>query len=171
MRQLSLAFYVCTVFVLTACLGGCSSSTTEPVATDPTLGLGEEELRAAPSRVIIEGRKYYIESFLWRDFMPGPDPRDQSLRAVVRAVQQNGEPLAAGFDLFHLWVFWEDQLWSTSFTSDERPPTPPNVVEKMATGGPEWPTESNVLVVAGVVGRDGQLRLVSADNQTIEATY
>ena len=88
MRQLSLAFYVGTFVLLTVVFGGCSSSTTEPVGTLPMVEFGEEELRAAPSRVIIEGHEYHLESYLWRDFMPGPDPRDHSLRAVVRVVRR-----------------------------------------------------------------------------------
>lgn len=152
------------VLALGLLLAACQGPTT------PTLPL--EELLAAPLTVDIDGRTFELETFLYRDFMPGVGPGGSLLYAVVELTAVDGEPFPDAIDADRLWVIDGDRIWETSFSGEARPRNPSRLdqLEKSARGGPRWDVGTEVEVVIRVTRPQGASRLLRATRQRIGMT-
>ncbi|MFO7767634.1 MAG: hypothetical protein R6W82_01545 [bacterium] len=54
---------------------------------------------------------------------------------------------------------------------EERPGSPPWMLERVARDGPRWPAEIRVDVVARVRSPDGTVHLIRARNQRVHTVY
>jgi hypothetical protein len=93
----------------------------------------------AAQTVTVDQRTYAIQSFVWRDFMPG-DPCTK-LTCVVRFIAIDSLPLPEGTTLGPLWIRHGDDWWNVEFTN-ENPPEPYLLFRTSAVArcGPSWPT-------------------------------
>jgi hypothetical protein len=153
-------FIICTLFA-------CSRFPYYPI----------DELLSAPEQIEIDGREYVLETFLWRDFMPGPDmpPDGSSLIAIIYIVEIDSLLFPTSLDADFLWVIKDDvDEWVTELEDDETS-TEDYKLRKIARDGPKWgsETEPNVLVdvVVRVVKEDGSTYLLRAADQPIVITY
>lgn len=106
----------------------------------PTIPL--DTLLSAPEQIEIYGRICTLETYLWRDFMPGPNtpPDGKPLIALIRIIAIDLLPFPSTIDANRLWVINGQEAWETEF-SDEEIPTSPNrkhQLEKIARNGPKW---------------------------------
>ena len=154
---------VYTLLALTILFTGCPDS--NPTAPSKTV----EELLSSPEEVNINGQNYTLSSYLWRDFMPPSDGSD--LMAVVTISEKNSIEIPAGLDATYLWVINGDEVWSTSFSDESRPPTPTYQLGKIARGGPKWDTGINVDVVVKIIDGSGGEYLLKVSTPLIQATY
>ena len=154
---------VYTLLALTILFTGCPDS--NPTAPLKTL----EELLSAPEEVNINGQDYTLSTYLWRDFMPPSNGSD--LMAVVTISEKNSMEIPPGLDATYSWVINGDEVWSTSFSDESRPPTPTYQLERIARGGPEWDTGINVDVVVKIIDGSGEEYLLKVSNQLIQATH
>lgn len=138
--------------------------------TTPSLPL--DELLAAPLTVEFDGRTFALETFLWRDFMPGIGPEGSLLGAVVELTAVDGQPFPDEIDADRLWVINGERVWETSFSGQSRPRNPSRLdqLEKSAAGGPRWDVGTEVDVVVRVTRPPGSPRLLRATKQKIGMT-
>lgn len=126
-------------------------------------------LQSTPDHIYIENRKYQLETYLWRDFMPISPPDGQPLIAVVKIIPNDSLKFPSNLDADHLWVVNGKELWSTSFSS-EKLPEDEYLLEKIARNGPKWATGVQVDVIVRLVHNHQKSFLLRAFNQTIERT-
>lgn len=128
-----------------------------------------EALGSASTQVTIESRTYVLRVHLWRDFMPLQHVTGSDLMVSVSVGAKDQQALPASLDADRLWVMWDDMVWETEF-SHEEPPSSPEVLEKIARDGPQWPTGIDVDVVVRLTGGDGRTYFLKAKRQTIRRT-
>ena len=145
-----------------------------PSCDDPTKPTGPtytlEELLAASEEVEIGDRNYVLVTSLWRDFMPIASPGGSPLIALVQLSERDSLEIAPEIDMNFLWVIAGNDIWSSRFSDETRPPVPPFRVEKVARDGPKWGPNVYVDVVVRITRGAGETHLVRAGDQWIGRT-
>ena len=98
--------------------------------------------------VVVAGRRYSMEAFAWRDFMPG-NPCSK-LAVAVRLHELDSLDVPEGTSPEFVWVRHGGDWWSGKFGNALRFHVPPSFVESHAGCGPTWPTGDLVDVVIQV---------------------
>lgn len=141
-------------------LSGCKN----PFSSDePSL----KSLLAAPGEILIEGRSLTLETYLWRNFMPGVSPRP--LLALIRVTAVDRQPFPSGVDADRIWVVYEGAIWEKELSEPNM--DTPYQLAKIARGGPEWGPSVYVDVIVRVVHTGGGKYLLRASHQHIGAAY
>lgn len=127
-----------------------------PIDPLPTL----DELRAAPTSLVVAGRQVSIEVSLWRDFMPAAPPDGQPLAVVIRLPKE-----AVSLEVTNSWVVLESQVWAAA-------PTVVDAYERRwaARDGPKWGPGVDVDVVMRVRDSGGSAYLVRTPKVPINRT-
>lgn len=160
-----LGVLIACLVVLTACIliSGCSTSN----PSGPTIPI--ETLLSAPEQVEIDGRKYLLETYMWRDFMPIVPPDGRSLIALIWVTAIDSLQFPSWLDANRLWVIKDKELWETKFSNEARPRYPYKL-EKIARDGPKWSPKIQVDVVVRLVDRENRTYLLKASKQWIGRT-
>lgn len=153
------------VIVLSVALlySACSSGTTQPDA-DPVA------LKAAPENVSIVGRQYYLETHLWRDFMPISPPDGKPLIALAHIIATDSSENSLTLTVKQMWVVYGRQVWNAPLSAESRPPTPPYVLEVIARDGPKWSPGVEVDVIVEIADNTSPAQLLRASKQMIFRT-
>ena len=128
-----------------------------------------ETLLSAPEQVEIGGRKYVLETFLWRDFMPFCPPDGKPLIALVWVTAVDSVEFPSSLDANRLWVIKDKKVWETKFSNEERARYPYKL-EKVARDGPKWGPKIEVDAVVRMIDRGKRTYLLKASNQWISRT-
>lgn len=131
-----------------------------------------ETLLSAPEEIEIDGRKYILETFLWRDFMPVCPPDGHQLIALIWVTAVDSLPFPATIDATKLYVINGEEIWETKFTDEERPQNPnrKHKLEKVAREGPKWGPGIYVDVIVRIINGRRNFYLLRASNQYISRT-
>jgi hypothetical protein len=161
MKALTTGFAVAAIIFLNAACPG---------PTVPSVPL--EELLSAPERVTVGGRSFTLETFLWRDFMPGENSGGSDLMAVVLITADDLQPFPADLDSDRLWVIHGSEVWETGYSRESGPPDQAHIhqLQQRAGGGPKWETGIKVEVVVRLLGPGGRGYLLRASGQMISRT-
>ena len=82
-----------------------------------------DELLAAPEQIEIQNRQYTLDSYIWRNFMPSPQPDRDSLIASVTINATDLQEFPSSINADKLWVIKSPgEIWGTAFTNEN--PTP-----------------------------------------------
>ena len=129
----------------------------------PTL----EQLLTAPEEVVIDDRRYVLETYLWRNFMNLP--HGGPLIALINLTVTDGLTFPRDTDADRLWVISGQEVWETGFTSETetQPPWRKHQWARIARGGPEWGPHVKVDVVVQVTNGRNRTSLLRAPGQVI----
>lgn len=131
-----------------------------------------DELLAAPEQIEIEGREYILETFMWRDFMPGPEtpPEGKPMIAIIWVVAIDSLLFPSSFDADFLWVIKDDaDVWTTEFEDNETS-IEDNKLKKVARDGPKWGPHIYVDAVVRIVDDEDSTYLLRAADQWVYRT-
>lgn len=133
---------------------------------------GLDELLAAPEEIVVSGRAYTLETYLYRDFMPVSPPDGRPLTAVIWVTAVDRNPFPSNIDADRIWVVNKGEIWEAKLSagSSSGDPTRQHQLEKVARDGPKWGPGTYVDVVVRVVESGGKDRLLRASNQYITRT-
>ncbi len=128
-----------------------------------------EDLLAAPLVVEINGSQFTLETFVYRDFMPGDDAGGSPLIAVAFLTAVDGQPFPAEVDGTRIWVIKGSEVWETNFADESRPRDQAHLyqLQKIARGGPKWDVGAQVEVIVRVTVSTGSPLLLRAPKQVI----
>jgi hypothetical protein len=126
-----------------------------------------KDLLAAPEEITIDGRSLTLETYLWRDLMPGAGQK--GLLALIRVTAIDRQPFPSGVDADRIWVVYEGAIWETELSEPNM--DTPYQLAKMARGGPEWGPSVYVDVIVRIVHINGNRYLLRASHQFIGAAY
>lgn len=153
------------VVVVCMLISGCRSPFSPTV---PTIDM----LLSSPEQIEINGRKFTLETYLWRDFMPPTPPNGRPLIALIWVTAVDLSPFPSTLDANRLWVINDQEVWETEF-SDEEIPKDPNrkhQLEKIARNGPKWGPDIYVDVVVRIIDYKNKTYLLKASSQYIGRT-
>jgi len=141
-------------------VSGCS----DPYSPDhPSL----KGLLSAPEEVTIDGRKLTLETYLWRNLMPGAGSGGSSLLALIRVTAVDQLLFPSTVDADQLWIVYQGAIWETGFS--ETINELQYQLSKMARGGPKWGPSIYVDVIVRIVHISGRRYLLRAARQHIGA--
>jgi hypothetical protein len=131
------------------------------------------DLLAAPEQIEIDDRKYILETYLWRDFMPPTPPDGQPLIALIWVTATDSLAFPPTIDADRLWIVNDELVWETEFSCEERPDDPNRIhqLEKIARDGPKWGPSIQVEVIVRVADSQDSTYLLRAADQWIHATF
>jgi len=150
--------------LLAAWLAGCAAAA-PPEAAAPFPA-------TVPERVSIDGRDYTLEAYLWRNFMPGPDPGRRGLIALVWLTAADGRPVDHHLALEGLWLVRDGEIRAMRFSDEPRPMEPRrrHQLERIARDGPLWPTGIRVDVIVRIQDSRGKTYWLRLPRQPIHRT-
>ena len=133
-----------------------------------------DDLLTAPETIEIDGREFFMETAIWRDFQPICPPDGNPMFAIIWVVAADSQQFPSSVDFDYLWVINEEyDVWATNVFP--RMPTLENYkLEKAARDGPKWDVEPYPVLVDAVVRvKDGAGNeyLLRAADQIIEVTH
>lgn len=126
---------------------------------------------SAPEEVEIDGRRFILETYLNRDFMPGPwcPPNGYPLIATIWVTAIDSLEFPAYVAADNLWVVNENDIWETEFSNETIPPEPnhKHQLEKIARNGPKWDPGIQVDVIVRITDSNDNVYFLKASNQLI----
>src|SRR2546426_5193901 len=84
------------------------------------LSVSINDLRSAPTEVMLYGRSLSLSAYLWRDFMPKSHPHGESMIdgepmiAVLKVGTSDKKPFPSGVRMDRAWVLFGEQMWEVS---------------------------------------------------------
>jgi hypothetical protein len=159
---------------------------TRVTQAEENLSISINDLRKAPTRILLDGKPLSLSAYLWRDFMPSiPSMIDgKPMIAVFKVATSDKKSFPSGVRLDRAWVLFGEQMWETSDfreqlegprdnkDSSEKwincPDAP--VCEAVARRGPKWGPGVFVDVVVRLTDREGRHYLLQAQKQYVERT-
>jgi len=128
------------------------------------------QLKSSPENVVINGNRYNLFTYLWRDFMPGAAGPDGSpLMCVIKIKGHNGGNILHNTtSLSRIYVINNHQIW-ISDTFDTHIFNDDNW-EVVIRNGPKWGPNATVDVICEFKNSGKTYRLMSK-SQIINVTY
>ena len=141
------------------------------------------DLRKAPTAVVLDGRSLHLSAYPWRDFMPSNlNGSDGSPMMVgLKVVSADQKPFPSGLRIDRAWVLLGEQIWEVpdlrgrvkahadedSWIDCSDSP----VCKTTARGGPKWGPGVFVDVIVRLTDREGKHHFLQAPSSIlIEAT-
>jgi hypothetical protein len=109
------------------------------VILDPTLAA---ELRNNNEKVVIGNKTYFLEAYIYRNFMPGAE---SGLICSIKLKDSNGSPIPSEITLNKLYVINDVNIWKTNY--DEIRTDNKLYIEGVVRNGPKWESKINVDIV------------------------
>jgi hypothetical protein len=136
---------------------------------DPEINrVSAEMLKLSPENVVIAGEKLTLETYLWRDFMPGIGKDGSPMMGSIKFIGQSGDILLNTLSISKVYVVNAQKV--CTFDSFETRIIEHNVFEVVVREGPEWDTYIEVDVICEFKNQ-GQLYRLITKSQKIKATY
>ena len=147
------------------------------------LSVSINDLRNAPTEVVLNGRSLSLSAYPWRDFMPSflPAPNGSPMMVVLKVATSDKKPFPSGVRMERAWVLFGEQMWQTSEFRAQVKGTPHNkdswincsdspVCEATAREGPKWGPGVFVDVVVQLTDKEGRHYLLQVPKQCVKAT-
>jgi hypothetical protein len=130
------------------------------------------DLLSAPEIITVDNRQYSLETFLWRDFMPGANPKEGSdLYGFVYIVALDSLVFPSYLNADHVWIIKGDDVWDTELIDDKITPIYAyKLKKKLKELGPKWGPYIYVNVVVKIVKNNNSTYLIRSDSALILKT-
>ena len=127
------------------------------------------QLKSSPENIVIDGNRYTLLTYLWRDFMPIAEPDGSPLMCVIKIKENNGGTILHNTTtLSKVYVVYNHQVWISDtfethlFYDDDW--------EVVFRNGPKWGPNVIVDVICEFENTGKSYKLMSGF-QEIKATY
>jgi hypothetical protein len=157
---------------LAAGLAACGGRSEPPAPVEDA----PAELRLVPTTSApLAGFTYRLETYLWRDFAPGPETTAEGkpMIAVLKVTMHDATAaFPAGVTVDRMWVLNGDQVWRT-VPREEQPRGSSgrvDTIEAVGRDGPRWGPGITVDVIVRLRDASGKTVLLRAAGQPIHRT-
>ena len=72
-----------------------------------------DELLSAPEEIEIDNRRYVLDVFLWRDFMPFCPPNGRPLIASISVTATDSLEVPKSIDVDRIWIVNGSDVWES----------------------------------------------------------
>jgi hypothetical protein len=112
--------------------------------------------------------KYFLETYLYRNFMPGAF-KERGLVAVVFLVHSDSTSIPSEINISKLYIIQNQTIWISTPKNSTDSFVPVFKQSKVSTEGPEWDTEINADVIVEILSTlTKEKYFLAAKNQDIE---
>jgi hypothetical protein len=141
------------------------------ITDDPVLA--EKLLTNSVDTILIDSHKYFLETELSRNLMPGgPIPTKRKLVAFISLVNTDSLSISGNISITKLYIIKGTSIWTSIPHEPSSSNIPDYKLSRVSTDGPEWETDIYVDVVAEVFNNQTEQRiLIKKLDQKIEALY
>lgn len=149
MRKL---FCLIILIVLLSAISGCG--------IEPENGSGDinlEVLKSAPLKISLSNQDLYLESYLWRDFMPISPPDGKAMIALIKVMTIDSTDIPAGIELKQIWVSQGINIWNVEFKENREGEAYELI--RLVRDGPKWEPGSKVDVVVEIIHKNKKFYL------------
>lgn len=148
-------------------LPGCKDSGIE---VPPDIPIAQ--LLQAPDTISADGKRLYLTTFMWRDFMPISPPDGKPLIAIAYVTTADTTQIPTSISADAIWIVYDAQAWRSFFTGEMITPDlqRPYRIVRIARDGPKWGPNIYVDVIVRVFDINGNAQLLHAPNQWIGRT-
>ena len=105
----------------------------------------------ATTSLSIDSRSYFLDAFLWRDFMPVTPPNGSPLIAINWLINGDSITIPDNIVMIKQYVIYNDSVWIADYEDNKSPSSPPYRLEKMSTNGPKWGPGVRVDVISKIL--------------------
>jgi hypothetical protein len=128
-----------------------------------------EELKSAPSKIMIDGKSLTLEVYIWRDFMPTTDTFvNTGIMGSIKIKTSDSTQIPASLTVTKLWILNKDSVWETKPVRTNF--LAPDVLEIFVSRGPSWDKGIKTDVVTEIK-LNNNVKLLGIKNQEIHAVY
>jgi len=141
------------------------------------------DLRNAPTEVLLDGSSLSLSAYPWRDFMPGiwSGPDGSPMMVGFKVATSDKKPLPSGVRADGAWVLFGEQIWEISDLRRNVARIPDNkdssekwincpaspVCKFTVRDGPKWGPGVFVDVVVRLTDKEGGQHLLRAPKQYV----
>lgn len=156
---------------LSACLFFLFSCEKPDITDDPVLA--EQLLANSIDTIQIDSHRYFPESELSRNLMPGgPITSKRKLVANITLVNADSLPISSNISITKLYVINDTSIWTSVPHESGLSNIPDYKLSKVSKDGPGWRIDIYVNIVAEIFNmQTKQKYLIKKLNQKIEALY
>ncbi len=159
MKKFVIAFISLFIF-------GCSD---DGVSIPPDIPI--QKLLSTPDTIVVENRRIYLSTYMWRDFQPISPENGHPLIAIVYLTAVDTIPLPKNISADGIWIVYNNEVWKSWLTSESTPPEiKPNRLVKVAREGPKWGPNVFVDVIVRITDGKGGSQLLRGSKQYIGRT-
>lgn len=146
---------------------GCADLGNEVPLEEPI-----SRLLAAPDTVVVEGRRLFLTTYMWRDFMPISPTGGKPLIAIAYVTATDTAQMPATISADAIWLLQDSLLWKGTFTSEtvSSGEAWPNRLVRIARNGPTWGPHVFVDVIVRIFDGQKNSYLLRAPHQWIGRT-
>jgi hypothetical protein len=128
------------------------------------------QLLQTPDTISADGKRIYLSTFLWRDYMPISPPEGKPLIAIVYLTTADSSQFPASITADAVWIVYNNEVWSSYFADQVIASEQPYRYARIAREGPTWGPGVRVEVVVRVYSSRGNAQLLRASRQWIHRT-
>jgi hypothetical protein len=114
------------------------------------IGLITELNSKSYDTLIIESRKFVLDAYLWRDFMPISPANGKPLNSINRLRHLDSTEIPNNIDLVKQYIINNDSIWISDYENEFHPTPPDYMIEKISIKGPKWGPKIYVDVISKV---------------------
>jgi len=125
-------------------------------------------LKISPENIVITGNELMLDTYLWRDFMPGVEENESRLIGVIKFKGQSGFILSNAISISKVYVINNNEMWVCD--TFETRVIEPDLFEIVVKDGPKWEPGINVDAICEFKNEEQSFRLM-AKSQKIDVIY
>jgi hypothetical protein len=135
------------ILLTTGILAGCEKDDPQNVKVDKDLI--QELDNKAIDVVTINLHNYFLDAYLWRDFMPVSPPDGKPLISINWLICADSIAIPDNIKLVQQYVISGDSVWIADY-DNETHQTPVYKIESVSRNGPKWGPFVHVDVIARI---------------------
>jgi hypothetical protein len=135
------------ILIAISFITGCKKDDVSNINADK--GLILELDNKAVGIITIDSHDYFIDAYLWRDFMPISPPNGKNLISINWLIRADSSAIPDNIELKQQYVVYGDSLWMADY-ENETHQTPEYKQEKVSRNGPKWGPFVYVDVIAKI---------------------
>ena len=97
----------------------------------------------------LDSKKYILEAYLWRDFMPISPPNGRALVAINWLIDLDSTDISTNLDLVEQYVIYNDSVWIVPYENGTHTQHLYKL-EKISINGPKWGPKIYVDVISKI---------------------
>ncbi len=143
----------------------------EPNVNQTNNNISPDRVMDIPEELVMVDYTLFIETYLWRDFMPITPPGGKPLRGVIKIIAEGIKGFPVQIKIKQLWIIKnKSEIWESE-SLKEQPPEYPNEKIVSFDNGPKWEPGIMVDVVVRITDtQTGKSFLLKASDQVIQRT-
>jgi len=101
------------------------------------------------SIVSIDSKDYFLDAYLWRDFMPISPSDGKPLISINWLISKDSTAIPNNIELTQQFVIYDDLVWISQYENETRPSLDYKL-ERLSRNGPKWGPFITVKIVAKI---------------------